>query len=62
MKQITRDEAESLFLTSNVISSNIEHNQKEMRICLTLANDCSFVVLYDLLAREKKYFVLNPTT
>ena len=60
MRQITRDEAESLFMTSKVISSNIEHNHKEMRIHLTLANDHTFLVKYDLLDHAKKYFILQP--
>ena len=62
MKQITRNEAESLFLTSEVISSNIEQDQHEMRIRLTLADDRSFLVKYDFSDHEKRYFVLNSAT
>ncbi len=59
MKQITRNEAESLFLTSEVVSSNIEQDQQEMRIRMTFADDRSFLVKYDFLDHEKRYFVLN---
>lgn len=59
MKRITRDEAETLFLASNVVSSNIEQDKDEMRIHLTLSDDRSFLVKYDLLDHEKRYFVLN---
>jgi len=60
MKRITRDEAETLFLASNVVSSNIEQDKNEMRIHLTLSDDRSFLVKYDFREREKSYFLDDP--
>ena len=57
MKQITRTEAESLFLTSKVIESCIEQDKNEMCIRLTLANRLSFMVKYNTLDHQKSYFV-----
>lgn len=62
MKQITRNEAESLFLNSEVVSSNVEQHPKEMSIHLTLANNRSFLVKYDLLDHKKRYFIISPET
>ncbi len=62
MKQITRNEAESLFLNSEVVSSNIKQHPKEMSIHLTLTNERSFLVKYDLLDHQKRYFIINPET
>lgn len=60
MKQITRHEAEALFRKSQVVSTNIEHNQEEMQILLTLSNDRAFLVKYDLHDHEKRYFLADP--
>lgn len=57
MKQITRQEAEALFLTSKVVSSNVEQDKGEMRILMTLSDDRSFLVRYGLLDRMKRYFL-----
>ena len=62
MKQITRTEAESLFMTSEVVSSNIKHDKKEMHVNLMLANGRSFLVKYSLSDYDKRYFILNSET
>jgi hypothetical protein len=57
MTQITRTEAEALFTTQKVISSNIEQDKKEMRIFLTLSDHSNFMIKYDLIDHVKRYFV-----
>ena len=59
MKQMTRHEAETLFSKSKIIASNIEQDSKEMRILLTLSDNCGFLVKYDLLTRQKTYFIIR---
>ncbi len=59
MKQMTRNEAETLFSKSKIIASNIEQDGKEMRILLTLSDNCGFLVKYDLLNRQKTYFIIR---
>lgn len=59
MKQMSRREAEALFHRSKIISTNIEQDKKEMRILLTLSNDCGFLVKYDLVNHGKSYFFIR---
>lgn len=59
MKQMSRQEAEALFHRSKIISTNVEQDKKEMRILLTLSNDCGFLVKYDLVTHEKSYFCIR---
>ena len=56
---MTRNEAETLFSKSKIIASNIEQDGKEMRILLTLSDNCGFLVKYDLLNRQKTYFIIR---
>ena len=60
MKELTRHQAESLFLTTKVVSSNIEQDNKEMRIRLNLSNNRQFMVRYNILDHVKSYFILDP--
>ncbi len=57
MKQLSRHQAEALFVTSQVIASNIEHDQKEMRVLLTLANNSNFLIKYNLMDHNKSYYI-----
>ena len=59
MKQMSRREAEALFHRSKIISTDIEQDTKEMRILLTLSNDCGFLVKYDLVNHKKSYFFIR---
>ena len=59
MKQITRDEAEALFHTSQVISTDIEQNKNEMQILLTLSNNRAFLVKWNLHDHAKSYFLAD---
>ena len=57
MKEISRHEAEKLFQASRVVSTDVEQDQHELRIKLTLENQQSFLVKYDAQARAKSYFL-----
>ena len=57
MKQITRNEAEKLINKTNVISTDVEQDKKEMRIIMQLADNNSFLVKYDILGKTKSYFL-----
>lgn len=57
MKKISRIEAETLFKTSEVVSTNIEQNQKEMCIIMQMAGDLAFLIKYNLLDHQKTYYL-----
>ncbi len=57
MKQITRYEAEALFNTWKVTASRIEQDDAEMRVFFKLSNRKSFIVKYDFLDHQKRYFL-----
>jgi len=57
MKQITRHEAEALFNTWKVTASRIEQDESEMRVLLLLSNQKSFIVKYNFLDHQKRYFL-----
>lgn len=57
MRQITRREAEILFLTAKVISSYIEQDKKEMRILMKLSDNRDFIVKYNTHDHIKSYFL-----
>ena len=57
MRQITRHEAEILFLTAKVISSYIEQDKQEMRILMKLSDDRDFIVKYNIHDHVKSYFL-----
>ena len=57
MKQITRNEAEALFNTWKITASKIEQDDAEMRVFFQLSNRKSFIVKYDFLDHQKRYFL-----
>ena len=57
MKQISRNEAEAIFVTTKVVSTNVEQDKQEMRIFLTLADEKAFLVKYNLMDHNKSYFL-----
>ena len=57
MKQISRNEAEAIFVTTKVVSTNVEQDKQEMRIFLTLADEKAFLVKYNLMDHHKSYFL-----
>ena len=57
MKQITRHEAEALFDTWNITASKIEQDDAEMRVLFSLSNHQSFMIKYDFIDHQKRYFL-----
>lgn len=57
MQQVTRSKVEELIKRSDLVSTSVEQDKVEMRISLTLANNCSLLVKYNVLNKEKSYFM-----
>lgn len=57
MKKISRREAETLIQAENILDSNVVQDQDEMRILLTLSNNQTFLLKYDLHAHDKSYYL-----
>ena len=57
MKQITRHQAEALFHTSQVITTNVIQNKKEMQVLMTLSDHRAFLLKYNLNDHVKSYFL-----
>ena len=57
MKKISRREAETLIQTSSIVDSDVVQDQNEMRVLLTLTNDQTFLLKYDLHYHDKSYFI-----
>jgi hypothetical protein len=55
MRQISRDEAEKLFLGSSVINTEIKQDNHELRVIITLSSRQSCHVTYNFESREKTY-------
>lgn len=59
MKKISREQAEQLFLNSNVLQSKVEQDKKELRVFMSLSGNKSCLVKYDLKKQTKTYFLDN---
>lgn len=57
MKKITREQAEQLFEKENVINSKIEQDKNELCISMTLSNNKSCLIKFDIKSRQKSYFL-----
>jgi len=57
MKTISRDEGETLIQKNEVISSYVDQDEEEMRIILTLSNNSSCTVTYNLINHQKSYSI-----
>ena len=57
MKKISRKEAETLIQAENILGSNVVQDQDEMRVLLTLSNDQTFLLRYDLHLHDKTYYL-----
>jgi len=55
MKIISRDEAETLLLKNEVLSSHVDQDKNEMRIIFILSNNASCRVIYNLASHQKSY-------
>ena len=61
MKKISREQAEKLFLKSDVINTKVEYNNDALSVHLTLKNGKSFLMQYDIKNKMKMYFIESYT-
>jgi hypothetical protein len=57
MKKISREQAEKLFLDSNVLKTKIEQDENELRISMILSGNKSCLVKFDFKDQQKTYFL-----
>lgn len=57
MKKITREQAEQLFLVSNVLNTKVEQDTNQLRVFMTLSGNKSCLVKFDLKTQQKTYFL-----
>ncbi len=57
MKKITREQAEQLFLSSDVINSKVEQNKDELRVSMSLTGNKSCLIKYNITNHTKTYFL-----
>lgn len=55
MKRISRDQAEELFLESEVVDTEIKQDKSELRVIMTLASHHSCHIIYNFKSKEKTY-------
>ena len=61
MKQITRNEAETLINLADIVRTDVRQNSEDLTVFLTLSDSRSFLIRYNLLKHEKSYFLKKPT-
>ena len=57
MKQISREQAEQLFIDTEVINSRIQQDKEQLRVIMTLSSHQSCHVMYDFKSKEKTYYL-----
>lgn len=57
--KLSREEAEQVINTSNVISTSVKQGKKEIQIYMKLANTQTCIVTYDRSTHEKSYKLDN---
>jgi len=57
MIQISREEAEKLFLESEVINTKIQQDKNELRVIMTLSDNQTCHVSYNFKSKEKTYLL-----
>ncbi len=57
MKKISREQAEQLFIESNVLNTRVEQDENELRVSLTLSDNKSCLIKFDVKSRQKSYFL-----
>jgi hypothetical protein len=57
MIQISREEAEKLFLESEVVTTKIQQDKNELRVIMTLSDNRSCHVSYNFKNRKKTYLL-----
>lgn len=60
MKKISRDQAEKIFLDSEVLKTKINQTENELRVSMTLSGNKSCLIVFDIQNQKKTYF-LNST-
>ena len=57
MKKISREQAEQLFLDSEVLGSRIQQDKDQLRVIMTLSTQQSCHVTYDFKSNKKTYYI-----
>jgi len=57
MREITRDQAESLISSSEVVQSTVDYEHKDLVVYFKLANQKSLRVRYNMARSLKTYFI-----
>ena len=57
MKKISREQAEKLFLDSEVLTSSIQQDKDQLRVVMTLSTQQSCHVTYNFKSNKKKYYI-----
>jgi len=60
MKKISREQAEKLFLDSDVLTSSIKQDKDQLRVIMTLTTQQSCHVTYNFKSKEKRYYLDEP--
>lgn len=55
MKNISREQAESLFLEAEVINTKVQQDHNELRVIMTLSSNQVCHVIYDFKSKQKTY-------
>lgn len=59
LKPISRETAEKIVQLSGVVKHMVSHSRNKIQIELTLSNQKTCIVVYDLNCRKKHYFTLE---
>ncbi len=62
MKKISREQAEQLFVDTEVINSSIHQDKEQLRVIMTLSSHQSCHVMYDFKSKEKTYYLEDQNT
>ena len=57
MQKISREQAEQLFIESNVLNTKVEQDDKELRVSMTLSGNKSCLIKFNVKNQQKTYFL-----
>jgi len=57
MKKISREQAEQLFIDTEVLNSSIHQDKDQLRVVMTLSSHQSCHVTYNFKSKKKTYFL-----
>jgi len=60
MQKITRTQAEEMINPAEIVNSDVSQNAHNLNITLTLIDNRSFIIRWDLLLHKKSYFMQLP--